>query len=433
MPEKIREKGGIHYGWVVLGVGILVVAGSLGFDRFGYSVILPSMQSGLRLTPGETGIAASANMLGYVLTVLFAGILTSRFGARVMVPMSVLWTGLAMVLTSLAGGLISLALLRFITGIGSAGGNISIMGLASSWFSRNRRGMACGFLVGGSGLAIAFTGWMIPRLSAAFPLEGWRIGLAVMGGITFLIGIAAAVIIRDSPAEKGLMPVGDNGDSGAAVQPEDEDPLSLRDIFRSRGVPVLAITYFCFGFSYIIFATFFVGYLTGEKGLSQMDAGSVWSVVGCLSIGSAVIWGTLSDIIGRKRTLSIVLAFQAASYLLPVVTGSLLYVWISAVLFGFTAWSVPGIVTSFCGDLVGPRYAPTTLGLVTVFFGLGQVMAPTCAGYIKELSGSLNGGFIVAAAIAFAGAALCLPGWRRSGKGYPAVLKSSDCVKTTNM
>ncbi|MBM3132602.1 MAG: MFS transporter, partial [Chloroflexi bacterium] len=35
-----------HYGWIVLGTGLLVVFGSLGLTRFGYAMILPDMKQG---------------------------------------------------------------------------------------------------------------------------------------------------------------------------------------------------------------------------------------------------------------------------------------------------------------------------------------------------------------------------------------------------
>lgn len=409
----------VHYGWGILAVGILVVAGSLGFGRFGYSMILPSMKAGLGLGHEQTGIIASANMLGYVLAALGAGMLASRKGPRVVMAVALLWTGLTMAATALAGGLASLVVLRFLTGIGSAGGNISIMGLASSWFSKKRRGMACGFLVGGSGVAIAVTGWVVPLINGAFPEQGWRYSWAVLGILILAIGVLAALFIRNNPREKGLEPVGGTAPSAQEESLQGGRTLGIREMFFSGGVPVLAVTYFCFGFSYIIYAMFFVSYLVGERGLSQAAAGSIWSLVGFLSIGSAVIWGTLSDVIGRRPALAAVFILQAICNTLPVATTTGVFIWVSAVIFGLTAWSIPGIVASYCGDLVGPKNAPATLGLVTLFFGVGQVLGPACAGYIREVGQSFGGAFYVAALLALAGAALSLAGgWKSQGGMY---------------
>ena len=48
----------LHYGWIVLAIGTLVVFGSLGLARFGYTMVLPSMQEGLGIDNTQTGLLA---------------------------------------------------------------------------------------------------------------------------------------------------------------------------------------------------------------------------------------------------------------------------------------------------------------------------------------------------------------------------------------
>ncbi len=409
----------IHYGWIMLVVGILVVAGSLGFGRFSYGMILPSMQTSLGLTHDETGIIASANMFGYFLAALMAGMLASRYGPKIVITVALFWTALSMAATALAGGVASLVLFRFLTGVGGAGGNISIMGLSSSWFAPQRRGMANGFLVGGSGLAMAVTGWIVPAVNQAYPDEGWRYNWLILAGIVAVIGALAMLLIKNHPREKGLAVLGGDGAQTARQEDaRDSRLMGVRAIFTLQGVRLLAFTYFCFGMSYIIYAMFFVNYLVGEKGFTQVSAGQIWSAVGLLSIGSAIIWGSLSDLAGRQRALLVVFTLQAASYLILVSAGGTALIWVSAILFGLTAWSIPGIVASFCGDLVGPKNAPAALGLVTFFFGFGQVLGPISAGYIKQLTLSFSGAFYLSALLACLGGVLAL--WTRQEKRMPA-------------
>jgi len=315
-----------------------------------------------------------------------------------------------MAATGLAGGLASLVGLRLLTGMGSAGANISIMGLAPSWFSEKRRGMACGFLVGGSGLAMTVTGWLVPLLNGLYLQHGWRVAWVLLGFITIVIGLLSGLFIRNNPGEKGLEPFGGQEVSSPGKNREPVAKMNLKDILSFKGVPILAAIYFCFGFSYIIYATFFVNYLILERGYTQVTAGGIWSLVGFLSIGSAIIWGILSDIIGRRPSLVIIFMLQVLSYLTPVLTEDFIFIKISAVIYGLTAWSIPGIVASYCGDLVGPKNAPTTLGLVTFFFGIGSVLAPTFASYIKEVTFSFSGAFYLASLLAFTGALLSLKG-----------------------
>jgi len=137
-----------------------------------------------------------------------------------------------------------------------------------------------------------------------------------------------------------------------------------------------------------------------------------------LGIGSGLVWGMLSDRLGRRSMLVTVFLIQAGCYLLlqaGFTEGALL--WLPAILFGLTApGSIPGLAASCCGDLSDARRAPALLGFITLVFGLGQVLGPAAAGYIKEFTGSFAWAFALAASMAVSGALfssrLVVPDWR---------------------
>ena len=53
-----------RYRWVILAVAFLSIPGALGFGRFGYSTILPSMLEGLGLISAASGSLNSWNLAG---------------------------------------------------------------------------------------------------------------------------------------------------------------------------------------------------------------------------------------------------------------------------------------------------------------------------------------------------------------------------------
>jgi len=77
--------------------------------------------------------------------------------------------------------------------------------------------------------------------------------------------------------------------------------------------------------------------------------------------------------------------------------------YLSAFLFGITAWSIPTIMAATAGDFVGPRLAPAALGFVTLFFGIGQSIGPALGGYLADVSNSFMLPFLVAGVISFLG------------------------------
>src|SRR5512136_2873847 len=91
----------LHYGLVVLAAIILAVFGSLGLGRHGYTSILPAMQDKLHLTNAQTGELQSWNLVGYLLTVVFAGLLATRLGPRLIITIGLTIASFGMLVTGL--------------------------------------------------------------------------------------------------------------------------------------------------------------------------------------------------------------------------------------------------------------------------------------------------------------------------------------------
>lgn len=424
--QKSDGRPGFHYGYVILLTGILTVMGALGFARFGYATILPSMKAGLLLNNAQMGMIATGNLIGYMAFSLIGGLLAARVGPRLVIGCSMLLTGLTMFLTGTAGGFAQAVVLRFLTGLGSAGSNIPVMGLVSAWFAPKRRGMAAGFLVGGSGLGFFVTGFWVPRVISAWPQNGWRLSWFLLGGIVILLGLLSYALLRNKPSEKGLAPigvlsaaplqrlcgtVGNHAEEAAETNVGNGRPhmlaegksLSLGSIYASPALWHLGMVYLFFGFSYIIYGTFFSAAMVNDKGFTQTQAGTIWSSIGVIGIFSGILWGAASDHFGRKYALAVVFGLQAACYFLFATAHNTGTLYISAFLYGLTAFSIPGIVAATCGDYVGPRLAPAALGMVTLFFAVGQATAPSVAGYLADATYSFSKAFLLAAAAAALG------------------------------
>jgi sugar phosphate permease len=285
------------------------------------------------------------------------------------------------------------------------------MALLPAWFAARRRGLASGIAVGGSSLALIVSGWVVPRILDGYGAEGWRYGWFILGASVLVLGALAWALLRDHPAEKNLTPIGglpSRGSTGRAEVAQPRQPatrtwLDWKRVYRTRAIWHIALVYVAFGFSYVIYVTFFARYLQVEAGYSADAAGTMWSVVGWISVVCGLIWGSVSDAIGRQVGLALVYLLQALSYALFALWPSPAGYWASTVLFGLTAWSIPGIVSAACGDCVGARLAPAAFGFVTLFFGLGQAVGPSVAGILADRTGSFAPAFLLAAGVALLG------------------------------
>lgn len=398
-----RAQPALHRGWWVLALVTLVVWASLGLARFGYTLLLPPMQDSLGLDNTRAGVLATANLAGYLVLSVAAGALASHVGPRMVLVAGLVVTALGMALTGFAGSFMSAAAWRGLTGIGSGASNVPAMGLLAAWFVRERRGLAAGIAVGGSSLGLIFAGPVVPRMLPLAGGEGWRWCWLLFAGITLVVAVAAWAVIRSRPEDAGLAPVGAGAAVGCGSRADVSGPR-WRQVYTSGRVWHLGLVYLAFGFSYIIYLTFFSKRLIAEGGYTQAEAGGLFMIMGWCSLFCGLIWGVLSDVTGRRSALVAVFLIHAVSFSLFATANARWSFTLSAVLYGFTAWSIPAITAAACGDILGSRFAPAALGFVTLFLGVGQAVGPSVAGAMADARETFADAYLLAAFVALAGA-----------------------------
>ena len=278
------------------------------------------------------------------------------------------------------------------------------MALGSAWFAMKRRGFATGIVSGGIGAGTLVSGLLVPPILSYYGMEGWRNAWYILGGAALAIAAVVFALIRSRPEEKGLLPVGASEKEAAATPAGPKvSTLQWSSVYRKGSVWYLGLVYFFYGSSYIIYMTFFAAYLVKEIGVTQAYAGGLWAMVGGLSTFCGVIWGGISDRLGRSRGAALAYLVLASAYIIYALIKAPFGFYLSAILFGLTAWSIPTIMAAAAGDFVGPRLAPAGLGFITLFFGIGQAVAPAFGGYLADLSGSFTLPFLTAGAISLAG------------------------------
>lgn len=418
MAETHIGSGRYHYALVILVMGTLVVFASLGLARFGYSIVLPAMQQGLDMDSTQAGVLATANLLGYLALAAAGGALASHLGPRLVIAAGLATAGLGMLLTGAAHSFPEAATWRALTGIGSGASNVPVMGLLVGWFASRRRGLAAGIAAAGSSLALILLGPTVPPILAAGGTNGWRTCWFLFGTLALVLALLSALLLRNRPQDLALQPLGSTA-ATTATAPTKPPGVRWSAVYRAPAVWHLGLVYVAFGFSYIIYMTFFVKGLISDGGYTPEGAGNLFMVMGWSSLLCGVVWGSASDHIGRKRALIVVYVIQGTAFALfalwPQPTGYAL----SAILFGLTAWSIPAIMAAACADILGARLAPAALGFITLFFGVGQAVGPTAAGALADVTGSFDAAMLLAAGAAgmgALGAALLRPTARSEGQ-----------------
>ncbi|UCF94899.1 MAG: MFS transporter [Desulfobacterales bacterium] len=398
----------LHYGWIVISMGLITTVAAHGFGRMAYTIILPAMKDGLKFNYTQLGLLGTGNFVGYLAMAIIGGFLAARFGTRMVITLALMLMGVTMVLTGLAQSFSLAFAMRLLTGLGNGAAFVPAMALGSAWFAKKNRGFATGIVSGGIGTGTLISGLLVPAILSAYGPDGWRFAWYILGGAVLLTAGVVFVFVRNRPDEKDLRPVGADLESPLSPKANPAQALSLSQVYKIAMVWYLGLVYFFYGLSYIIYMTFFAAYLVKEIGLSREWAGGLWAMVGGLSIFCGVIWGSLSDRLGRSRGAALAYLVLGVSYIFYALIKIKLGFYLSGILFGLTAWSIPTIMAATAGDFVGPRLAPAGLGFITLFFGIGQALGPALGGYLADLSQSFTLPFLMAGGISLTGMVFAL-------------------------
>lgn len=406
----------IHKGWFILILTIINMFACLGLGRFSLGAVIPFMREGLTLTYSEAGMIASAVFFGYLVSALGVGYLLHKFSVKQVIIFFLLVLGIGMTISSFAQSFWIAYMACLIIGLGSGGANVPSLGMVSRWFSQKYRGTALGITNSGSGLGMVFSGAIIPLLMVINPDDGWRLGWGMMTAIIMMVIVLNIIFLVDAPEQLGLSPVG-------ASTFQQIDNSSLQDenagshvVYRNPTVLTLGFIYFTWGFSYLIFSTFFVDYLLSDVGLAKQEAGLYFSVAGFFSIISGLIWGNISDRIGRVHTLFIIF-FMQATLLITIITFTnpvvLLFI---TMVYALTLWAVPTVMVAAVGDMISPQKLSVAIGFITLFFGVGQWVSPMVTGIVIDYFENYTVAFSLSAAICYIGCVCCLVVYKKEKK-----------------
>lgn len=414
-PDDALVAASLPRARAILGAGVFAVFAGIGLGRFGYTMILPAMQASLHLTNTQTGLLATANLAGYLALSVVGGALASRHGSRLVISCGLAVAGVGMVMTGLAGGLGEAALWRAVTGFGSGCVLVPTLTLMGAWFPTERRGLASGTASSGQAVGLVLAGLLTPALLSWRGSEAWRLNWYLFGATTVVAAITAFTVMRNRPPATTSGPSTMPARSGATV--------AWSSVYRSRRIWHLGVVYLTFGFSYIIYMTFFTKRLVADLGVSAETAGVLFMLMGICLVVCSVFWGWASDRMGRKSALIAVYCLQAVAMAVFGLWSGLAGAIVSAVTFGLSALAVPPVMAAECADLLGAPLAPAAFGFITLFFGVGQAVGPSVAGALADATGDFRAAFLAAATVALVGglAAASLPR-RCRGTGYTSTL-----------
>jgi MFS family permease len=136
-----------------------------------------------------------------------------------------------------------------------------------------------------------------------------------------------------------------------------------------------------------------------------------------VSLGSGVLFGVLSDRIGRTQTLTLACLARAVAYALPLLWGHTLSVALAWLLQGLLVAALVPVLTPLLGEIYGLRHLGMLVGLTAVGQHLGAVLGAWLGAYGTAWP-AREPLLVLSTVVAFLGAAVlsrALPAWREAG------------------
>lgn len=178
-------------------VGGLLFASTLinYIDRQTLNVLGPYLKNEYHWNNQDFALVVVAFRAAYALGPTFAGRFLDRVGTRRGLSITVLWYSLAAMLTSLATGLRSLCIFRFLLGLGESANWPGATKAVGEWFPDRERGWAVALFDSGSAVGAAVAPFLVIAMYRHF--GGWRPAFLITGCLGFLWLAAWRAFYRD--------------------------------------------------------------------------------------------------------------------------------------------------------------------------------------------------------------------------------------------
>jgi MFS family permease len=368
----------IYYGWWIVLAGFIVAFYVAGTIFYGFTAFIEPLANEFGWSYTQISLAASLRGLEMGLLAPFVGILVDRFGSRMLIFSGILVLGLGTILLGFTQSLAMFYAAMILIAFG-AGGCTSVVTLTAvaNWFDRNV-GKAMGVTVSGfgaSGLIIPVIVWMI----SAF---GWRSTLIILGIGMWIIGIPAALVMRNKSDDDDNTPQGSNYDKHEHISDIQTraSRFRYREVFKRKSFMFVNLSEMIRLMVLMAVVTHIMPYLS-TLDISRMSSGLMAAGIPLLSVTGRFGFGWLGDLFEKKYIMAISYSLMGIGMLAlcyAKLTG-MIYIFLFFFSNGFGGNAV--LRGAFLRDYYGRDNFGKLMGIMLGFGACGGIIGPTAAGW----------------------------------------------------
>ena len=377
--------------FVVLGAVLIQLA--LG-AIYAWSVFTPSLVDA-GWTKAMTQAVFATGLFFFAVVMVIAGRIMPKLGPRKVAMAGGFVLGSGYLLAGLFGGTSFIALLIFIGIIGGAGIGLAYVvpiAVGMRWFP-DKKGLITGMAVSGFGFGATLWVKLAGSWGSLIALYGLSTTFTALGGIFMLMILLGGIWMVFPP--EGWLPEGYTLPATADGSVDDESGhFNSSEMLKTRQYYFIFIT-FTFGASaglmsiglmklWPMFALTANGI---DKVAASAIAGTAMAVFFSLANGlGRIAWGAISDKLGRKQSIVIMMATQGIVVILfQWMAGTPALLYLGATLIGFNFGGNFALFPTITADTFGAKFIGQNYGWVFLAYGFGGILGPIMGGWLGDM------------------------------------------------
>jgi len=388
------------YGYIILALCFANMVAMRGVNG-AFGVYYLALLEEFSWSRSDGASIASINYVVYALAAPMVGLAFDRLGPQLLMPLGAALVGLGLLLSSISNSLFGLYFsYGIVTALGQGAlGFVGHNALISFWFVK-RRGTAIGIASMGQGVGALV---MVPATQMLIDSVGWRWAYIVTGSVMLLILVPAnALLQRRAPEDVGQFP---DGDTAAIAQnpdrrstmPSKERDWTLRKAAHSFPFWCITIGHLALGTALFMINTHAIAHFVAV-GYEKLAASFYFGLIGFIRIGATILWGSISDRLGRSETYGLaifVTVIGVLGLIAMTVDAPLWLVYLTIAVYGIGHSAGNPTYGAVIGDIFSGRKIGLIFGFLEISFGLGSAFGSWIGGYLFDSTGSYAWSFAV--------------------------------------
>jgi MFS family permease len=354
--------------------------------------IMGNIKDTFTLNNAQLGLIMSIFFIGYTVTQIPSGILGDKIGRKKILIPSMIIFGIATAITGIMPTFLLFMIAWLIVGL--AQGMFYGPQYALSSEAIPKQHITLGSALINSGMAFGTSiGYFISSYTVHEFGMNWHIPFFIIAIPILILAFLIYTVIKERPKTQLVDPT------------TTETKFQFSSLFKNRNLLLAYVIIFCSIYGFFMIITWLPFYLETERGINGAQVAFVASLVPWAAIPGSLFFSWLSDRLGRRRPVLLIMLPLAFLFTISIVLFDNIWIlYLALIGYGIVGKiSTNPVLIAVVADNA-PKNALGTSFSVYNFIGMtASILAPYLTGYLTDMTGKMATGFYLAGALLIIG------------------------------